>query len=124
MFRSFGNSMPELFLVFDVANPNLVTGQRGVSTLPTQSLFLLNSPDIMKQAALAAQHFLATDAANSATVDMMVDNACRVSVGRSASGEERKTLTSYLEHHGPHSVDAWTAVFQSLFASMDFRYLD
>ncbi len=53
----FRNCMLEMFEVFDIANPNLVTGQRTSSTLPSQGLFLLNSPFILEQSNAAAEHF-------------------------------------------------------------------
>ena len=120
----FRNSMPEMFVVFDVANPNLVTGRRAESTLPTQALFLLNSPYILKQSRLAAQHFLSTHTADPANADPMISQGWQMTVGRVPFAEERNVVQALLEQHGTDSEDAWTAIFQSLFASMDFRYLD
>ena len=120
----FRNSMPEIFLVFDVANPNLVTGKRTASTLPAQALFLLNSPFVLEQSRLAAEHFLTTQSADPAAVDMMLGDACWQCVGRSVTETEREALSGFLKRQGSDSVDAWTSVFQALFSSMDFRYLD
>src|SRR5262249_30086084 len=43
----FRNRMNELFDVFDFPDPNMVMGRRNVSTVPTQALFMMNSPFIM-----------------------------------------------------------------------------
>lgn len=120
----FRNSLPELFLAFDVANPNLVTGRRNVSTLPSQSLFLLNSPYVMARSENAAKHFLETQSADPEAVEIMIDQAWRTVVGRVATAQERSALLEFLKEQGHDSVDAWTSVFQALFGSMDFRYLD
>ncbi|MDA1232979.1 MAG: DUF1549 domain-containing protein, partial [Planctomycetota bacterium] len=49
---SFRNTLLDLFEVFDVANPNVVSGKRSHSLRPAQSLFMLNSPFVMQQAQL------------------------------------------------------------------------
>ncbi|MEQ9411360.1 MAG: DUF1553 domain-containing protein [Fuerstiella sp.] len=120
----FRNSMLEFFDVFDVANPNLVAGRRNVSTLPSQGLYLLNSPFVLEQSQLAASHFLATESADSAAADGMLERACLLTLGRRPAPEEAGILLSFVQAPGADPVDAWTAVFQALFASVDFRYLD
>jgi hypothetical protein len=45
------NDLPGLYRVFDFANPDLTTAQRDTTTVPQQSLFFLNSPFVMEQAA-------------------------------------------------------------------------
>src|SRR5206468_1485685 len=54
-----GAPLPELLSMFDVANPNLVVAQREVTTVPAQSLFMLNSPWVVTQAKAFAQRVLA-----------------------------------------------------------------
>ena len=54
----FRNRGYEMFGLFDFANPNFTVGKRSKSTIPTQALFLTNSPFIHKQSELAAKHFL------------------------------------------------------------------
>ena len=48
------NPSGELAL-FDGANPDLVTGRRNDTTVPTQALYLLNSSFLMKEAAAVAK---------------------------------------------------------------------
>ena len=53
------NALPELFEVFDFADTSRVTGQRNVTTVAPQSLFLLNHPFVMEQARHFADRLLA-----------------------------------------------------------------
>ncbi|APZ94751.1 DUF1553 domain-containing protein [Fuerstiella marisgermanici] len=120
----FRNSMLEIFSVFDVANPNLVTGRRASSTLPSQALYLLNSPFVLEQSELAAKHFLATESSDPATIDILIQKAYLATLSRPPSDAELRTLTSFVKSSSAEPQQAWTAVFQALFASVDFRYVD
>src|ERR1044071_1264601 len=40
------NAMPEMFNTFDFANPDMSTGERVLTTVPQQALFMMNSPFI------------------------------------------------------------------------------
>ena len=120
----FRNSMLELFEVFDIANPNLVTGKRNVSTLPSQALFLLNSPFAMEQSQLSAQHFLLTQSANADSLHTMINEAYLKTVGRAADPHEQHILKQFLAERPIDAVETWTPVFHALLASIDFRYLD
>jgi hypothetical protein len=120
----FRNCMLEMFEVFDIANPNLVTGQRTSSTLPAQGLFLLNSPFMLEQSNAAAEHFLKTQSVDAAAVDAMIDEVFRRTLGRPPSAAEVRPLQSFLAEKGVDSTEAWASVFQALFASVDFRYID
>ena len=43
----FRNALPEIFEVFDFADPSMVTGRRNVSTVAPQALFLMNHPFVI-----------------------------------------------------------------------------
>jgi hypothetical protein len=43
------NSMPDMFATFDFANPDMTTGERVLTTVPQQALFLMNSPFVVEQ---------------------------------------------------------------------------
>ena len=43
--------VPDEWSMFDFPVPELVTGRRGVTTVPTQALFLMNSPFIVRAVA-------------------------------------------------------------------------
>jgi len=120
---SFRNTMLDLFEVFDVANPNVVTGKRTNSLRPAQSLYMLNSPFVMDQAQKAAASFLKSSSFQPGDASRSVRAAWRICLGRDPSSAE---LTAALQTVGeqPDSASAWSALFHSLFASVDFRYVD
>ena len=120
---SFRNTMLDLFEVFDIANPNIVSGQRINSLRPAQSLFMLNSPFVMDQATQAAEKFLKSPEFQQQDVTHSLNNAWRICLGRRPSNAELKVARDSIEGQ-PDSEDAWSTLFHSLFASVDFQYVD
>ncbi len=114
------NAMLELFEVFDVANPNLVTGRRNVSETSPQSLYLLNSPWVIRQAEHAAKRLLSEDTQDR---DRRIERAYELALGRPPYPEERRLARAYLDQSGATESDSWSDLFHSLFACIDFRYL-
>ena len=53
------NDLPELFNVFDFANPHVTSGARSNTTVPTQGLFVLNDEMVMQAADATAKRILA-----------------------------------------------------------------
>ena len=141
----FRNAMLDLFFTFDGANPNTVTGKRTVSTLPAQSLYLMNSPFVSKQARLAAERLLRTasgdaTAARPDQTELLANAAWRQTLGRRPSPAElaairsrvaQTTETTQATQSTPasgddfeRSVELWTEVFHALFGSVDFHHVD
>jgi hypothetical protein len=110
----FRNTMPEVFDVFDFADPSTVTGRRNASTVAPQALFMMNNPFAVDQAKHAAARLLAEKPADA------LERTYRLALGRSPTDGERAVAEKFLEKH----PGAWAAVFQSLFASAEFRYLE
>lgn len=108
----------DLLEAFDFADTNLVVGNRNTSNLPTQALFLMNSPFVMEHARKAAQR-----ASNVANLDdsARVELAYRSTLGRSPTEAERKLSLKFLNDAGK---DAWPQFYQALFACVDFRFVD
>ena len=120
----FRNAMLEIFDIYDVANPNLVSGRRNVSTLPAQALYMLNSPQVLATAESAAKSFLGQYGNESTPVSKMIQQAYIRCIARPPTIVEREQLEAFLMNREDDSVEAWTAVFQALFASVDFRFID
>lgn len=120
---SFRNTMLDLFEVFDVANPNVVAGKRSHSLRPAQSLYMLNSPFVIQQAQLAADHFRLSSAFQPDEPGRSVRNAWRVCLGRDPSDAEMSAAMQIIGEQ-PNSETAWRTLFHGLFASVDFRYVD
>jgi hypothetical protein len=115
------NKLLELFEVFDFADPNISMGRRNVSTVSTQALFLMNSPFVMDQAARAARSSLVLPGLDDSA---RVDRAYRQSLGRLPSAGERRLALAFLSAAGQNQEDAWERLFHTLFACIDFRYVD
>ena len=122
--------VPEILNVFDVADPELVVGQRDVTTVATQALFLMNSPFVQEQAQQAAKRILAEPTASD---EARVDLAFRLAVGRLPEQAERQSSLAFLRNF-EQSLEssrpleekrraAWTGLCHSLFASAEFRYV-
>ena len=119
----FRNRLNELFEVFDFPDPNMVMGKRNISTVPTQALFMMNSPFIMMQARHAA-----TLALKDATLTdaQRIELAYRKSLGRVPTARERELASAYvrLAMTPEQRLAAWERFYQTLFACVDFRYVN
>ncbi|GAB4151965.1 MAG: PSD1 and planctomycete cytochrome C domain-containing protein [Planctomycetaceae bacterium] len=124
-------AMPVMLKVFDVADPSLIVGQRDVTTVPTQALFMMNSPFVMKQAELTARKLFNNRSMNDG---QRVELAYQLMVSRSPSPAEKARVLKFINQHreqlgksvSPGSEEdlvGWTSFCQALFASAEFRYL-
>jgi hypothetical protein len=125
---------------FDFAEPTMVIGDRDVTTVATQALFLMNNEFAAGQSRRLAEKLLA-DTSIGSDADR-VDHAYGRTVGRSATEAERARALAYLAAFaadaaadsapggkggtGPAKarVDAWASFVQALVASAEFRYLN
>jgi hypothetical protein len=125
------NSPPEELAAFNLPDGTTVTGERDVTTLPTQALFLLNSPFMVEQSRAFARSLLQSPEAEAARIQA----AFRRAFSREPAGEEVQQAVAFLRQaeaglmqHQPDS-DArlhtvWAAFCQALLASNELRYLD
>ena len=113
----FRNSILGLFEVFDAANPNLVIGKRTTTNLPTQALFLMNSPFIREQSELTAKRLIEENAS--------IEHAYELILGRPPTATERTSTDTFLHQFAEDDqLEAWSQVCQTLFSCLDFRFLD
>ena len=132
---SFRNSMLDLFEVFDFANPNLVVGNRNTSTLPTQALFLMNNPMVIKQSQNAAKRLLARkDLHRSSRIEF----AYRQMIGRRPTQQEVIAAAAYIDSFVSDAQkkngktadpekskqEAWSSFCHAMYASLEFRYME
>ena len=123
---AFRNRVHELFEVFDFADQNTVAGQRNVSTVAPQALYLLNSPWVIEQAQAAARRMLGREELTDD--EARVERAFREALGRLPTAGERRVALAAVA--GPPQGDpaareaAWARLFQALWGSVDFRYLN
>jgi hypothetical protein len=106
------NMVPEVLSVFDAADPSLVVGEREVTTVATQALYMMNSPFILEQSRQAAERIAA-----SKPNDRHIEAAYLAILGREPTSAERSRAEAFLKEENLASL------CQVLYASADFRYL-
>ena len=112
-----------------MANPNLVTGHRVTSTLPTQGLFLMNSPMVIESARVMAGNILEKEQAELSD-EVRVERVYRTLLGRVPTSDEIATSLSFLNDFEPDAKsetpeqDAWQNLIHALFCSLEFRYMN
>ncbi|QDT56452.1 Xanthan lyase precursor [Caulifigura coniformis] len=116
------NCLPDTFTTFDFPDPNLSTGKRATSTLPTQALYLMNSDFVRSSAATTAAWVMKSATSDEERLNTLYESA----LGRRPSPEERYAAMTYLKDAGVEltSDRAWTNLVQTVFSSVDFRYVD
>jgi hypothetical protein len=124
---AFRNARLEMLDVFDAPNPNLVMGRRAISTLPTQALFMLNSPFVSDIAETTAKRLLALQV--DGPQDRLTE-AFLLLLNREPRPEERAWAADILQLDSPAESDEqarrlehWQRLVQLVFASIDYRYL-
>jgi len=105
---------------FDVADPNLVTGQRRATIVPAQALFLMNSELVLDQAQGFAARVLA---AKADTLDARIEKAWRLALCRPPSAAEAQALRETLAPT-PDDPAAWARVCHTLMMTGEFRILE
>jgi hypothetical protein len=113
------DGLPEILTLFDFPDPSLIIGERATTTVPAQSLYLLNNPFVIRQAEGLAGRLLAAD-----------DDAARLTrayqlcYARPPSAKElteaQDFLADYGKTHGRRTT--WAALCQALFASAEFAH--
>ncbi|MGV3661014.1 MAG: PSD1 and planctomycete cytochrome C domain-containing protein [Prosthecobacter sp.] len=114
--------LPDVLEQFDLANPNLVTGDRDVTNVPLQALYLLNGPFVQEMAAALAARVMKEKTATPERI-RRVFSLC---FNRPPDAQEQQLATAFFETQAA-SIDEtklMTAFCQSLLASAEFRFAD
>jgi hypothetical protein len=96
IYRKRGLPFPMLES-FDLPDQNISCGMRGVSTVPTQALMLLNDEFVLRQADLFAQRVREAAPDDG---DRQIDLTYRIAISRAPTAEEREIAREYLKSHG------------------------
>jgi hypothetical protein len=123
-----GGFVLDLFQVFDFPDSGLVTGSRNATTVPTQSLFLMNSPFVMDQAQHVAKRFIARPGPATTRVRSLYASL----LSREPTCDEEQRAVQFLADYaaacpkqkGNADEAAWAALSHALMACNEFRYLD
>jgi hypothetical protein len=113
---AFRNALPQIFELFDFADTSVVTGQRHASIIAPQALYFLNHPFVHENARSAAQR-------NTGLAEERISAAYRQVLGRLPAASELKLARRHL-HAAADEQEALVEIYQSLFASVEFRFLN
>ncbi|MDZ4401881.1 PSD1 and planctomycete cytochrome C domain-containing protein [Prosthecobacter sp.] len=110
--------------VFDFPEPEMVTGRRSITTVPTQALFMMNSELVVDYSQRTARRLMQM------TNDepSRLETAYQLILARAPTDEESADATAFIrdfpasDSKNPE-LSAWAAFCQTLFASAEFRYL-
>ncbi len=100
------SALPEMFNTFDFANPDMSTGERIMTTVPQQALFMMNSPFLIEQ----VKNILARpDIAAAATDAEKVRLIFRTLFQRAPRPEELKLAEQFLSTESPEPKTSETS---------------
>ena len=107
--------------LFDFPDPNTVKGGRDVTTVPTQALFLMNSPFLIKQSRAAARALLGARAVSD---EERIRTFVLKALGRPASPEDTDRAVEYLRNTEADlgRDEAWARYCHAVFASNEFLF--
>jgi len=108
--------LPDVLEQFDVANPNLVTGDRDVTNVPLQALYLLNGPFVQEQAAALAKKIQ--------SLPNPVQAAFLLCFNRVPDAGEVALAEKFLRTRSADSLKLLPAFCQALLSSAEFRFVD
>jgi hypothetical protein len=123
------DNLPEALALFDAPDPSLIAADRPTTTVPSQGLFILNNPFVIRSAEAAAEKLL-----KSTTTDTERVRAAYLSFyGRPPAETELAAAGKFLETYKSQLAkervaatrrerDSWAAFCQALFASAEFQY--
>ena len=131
IIRSGLSSQMDMYSVFDFPDSGFVNGHRDSTTVPTQALYLMNSPFMVKNSQAIAKQFLEDP--------QLKDDEARVKrafisfFSRPATKQETTSSLKYItnfqqamqkQNKKTARLEAWTSFCQSLFASNEFLFLN
>lgn len=117
--------------LFDGADPNATTPQRRTSTVPTQALFLMNSPLVHEQSAALAKKLAQADANDAGRIQQ----AWMRTLSRPASDVEVNRALEFLENYRrqleaeqvageQRETSAWAALCRTLMTRNEFLFVE
>ena len=112
---------------FDFACPNLVCGKRGTSTVPSQSLFLLNSPFILEHSAHLATRLLANrpQATDMERINWLFRNVLlRPTLSEESEGAMAVLETLRQARGDGSELTSWSGVCQAVLTCNEFLFVN
>ena len=125
------NDLPEIFEVFDFADPHVTTGARPRTTDPKQGLFLMNNKMVLDAAGAAAKRILAEESAGGDAE--RIDRLSERMFGVVVPANEREDLLAFIaesesrlkkEGEEHPKLQAWTMASHAMFSMSRFQFID
>ena len=116
-------AVPPSLAIFDLPNPDLVTGTRSETTVPAQALFMMNSK-FMRDMCQAMSTKLCKDHDE---MDRLIDDTYQRILIRSADQDDITRARTYIDgltKDGKSEQEAVASFVQILFSSTEFRFVD
>ena len=116
------NSLPEMMRIFDAAEPSLIVGKRNETTVPTQALYLMNSPFVSGQAVAMARRIMNRTEQPAEGIRL----AYELAFARAATDDEVSKAQIFLSEVSEEkdTPGQWAIFCQALLASAEFRYIN
>lgn len=125
------NNVFPYFQTFDFPDPSTMIGQRSITVVAPQSLYMLNSPFVQKQAELFADRL--QQAGDDA--EKRIEMAYKIAYSREPSTEETSKMLGFIQKFSDSLAEAepdaekrnrlaWRAWCQTLMASSEFVFLN
>lgn len=121
------NDLPEIFDVFDFADPHATTGARPQTTVAIQALYMMNDDMVMDLSKTTAERFLNMDVSN--RLNCLYENMFQ----QTPSENDLESFQTFLnktqkqlEQAGvEHSeLEAWSVLCHAMFSMSRFQFLD
>jgi hypothetical protein len=122
------NDLPELFEIFDFADPHTTTGMRPNTTVPTQALFMLNDEMVMDAAQATAQRILRD--CPGGDIEARVMRMYELILNAQPSEAETRMMADALASFQPRfeaeqaELSSLALACHALFASSRFQFLE
>lgn len=114
----------DFLTLLDFANPDLPTGDRVTTTVPTQAMLMMNSPLVKDVADRVARRLMPLESDDGARINRLYHTLLARAPKASEVAIALNFVRAYqaeLESHDEHS--AWTALSHAILAGSEFVYL-
>lgn len=122
------NDLPELFEIFDFADPHTTTGLRPNTIVPTQGLFMLNDEMVMDAAQATAQRILQDCPSGNTTARIMrmFELVLNVSPSEAEVGMVAEAMAGFEQRFDSEQAELRSLALacHALFASSRFQFLE
>jgi hypothetical protein len=114
------DQVPDVLTLFDFPDPTLLSGERATTTIPAQSLYMLNNPFVIRAAEDLADRLLADKRDDAA----MLTRVYLLCYSRPPSEKEQKQASQFVaDYEKDHTHrQTWTALCQAMFCSAEFSH--